>query len=63
MSKRPELYLVEGRAAPVESRLYRLRAVNARSAPIEAVWPEAGAWRDLVHRLLGNPIKGDAGCS
>ena len=62
MSKRPDLDLVEGRAAALEGGIYRLRAANARPAPIEAVWPEAGAWRDLVHRLMGNPVKGDAGC-
>lgn len=58
MSKRPDLYLVEGRAAPAESRIYRLRGANTRSAPTEPAWPEAGAWRDLIHRLLVNPVKG-----
>ena len=57
MSKRPLLYLVEGRLTRDERGIYRLREARARAAPAEALWPEAGAWRDLVHRLLRTPIK------
>ena len=57
MTKRPDLFLVEGCTAPLEGGIYRLRAVSARSAPTEAAWPEAGAWRDLIHGLLRFPAK------
>ena len=57
MSKRPLLYLVEGRLTRDQRGIYRLRESRARAAPAEALWPEAGAWRDLVHRLLRNPLK------
>jgi hypothetical protein len=57
MSKRPRLYVVEGRLARDAGGIYRLREARTRTAPAEALWPEAGAWRDLVHRLLGTPVK------
>lgn len=57
MSKRPLLYLVEGRLTRDAGGIYRLREARTRAAPAEALWPEAGAWRDLVHRLLRNPLK------
>ena len=56
MTRRPDLYLVEGCTGPAEDGIYRLRAANARSAPAEAAWPEAGAFRDLIHRLLRVPL-------
>ena len=59
MSKRPDLYLVEGCTAPLEGGIYRLRAAGARPAPTEAAWPEAGAFRDLVHGLLRIPRKAE----
>ena len=34
-----------------ESALYRLRATSPTAAPAPAEWPQAGAWRQLVHRL------------
>jgi hypothetical protein len=57
MSKRPLLYLIEGRLSRDPRGIYRLREAGTRAAPAEALWPEAGAWRDLVHRLLGTPVK------
>ena len=57
MRKRALLYLVEGRLTRDERGIYRLRESRLRTAPAEELWPEAGAWRDLVHRLLRNPIK------
>lgn len=57
MSKRPDLYLVEGRLTQEEGRLYRLRETRLRRAPAQEPCPEAGAWRELVRRLLRNPVK------
>lgn len=57
MRKRPLLYLVEGRLTRDGRGIYRLRESRLRTTPAEELWPEAGAWRDLVHRLLRNPIK------
>jgi len=57
MTKRPELHLVEGRLTQDESRIYRLRESHLRPAPAEETWPNAGAWRDLVRKLVRNPAK------
>jgi hypothetical protein len=57
MIKRPDLHLVEGRLTEDEGRLYRLREARLRAAPAEETWPEAGAWRDLVRKLVRNPVK------
>jgi hypothetical protein len=57
MSKRPPLYLVEGRLTQDEGRIYRLRESSLRHAPAEEPWPKAGAWRELVQGLLRNPVK------
>lgn len=59
MSKRPDLYLVEGRLTQDEGRIYRLRETRLHQAPAQEPWPKAGAWRDLVHRLVRNPVKGE----
>lgn len=58
MSKRPDLHLVEGNPAGDEDRTYRLRETRLQPAPTEKAWPKAGAWRELVRKLLRNPIKG-----
>ena len=57
MTKRPHLYLVAGNAAAGEGRVYRLRGTCLQAAPAQKVWPEPGAWRDLVRRLARNPVK------
>lgn len=57
MSKRPELRIIQGSKLADDSRPYRLpggRAGASATAPIE--WPRAGAWRELVRRLLRNPV-------
>ena len=57
MSKRPLLYIVEGRPTRDTGGIYRLREARLRAAPAQQLWPEAGAWRDLVHRLLRGPLR------
>ena len=59
MTKRPDLHVVEGHPAGDEDRTYRLRETSLQSAATEKTWPQAGAWRDLVHKLLRNPFKGE----
>jgi hypothetical protein len=59
MSKRPDLHLVEGDRKPQERSIYRLRETCLQSPPAEKAWPKAGAWRDLVHKLVRNPVKGE----
>ena len=55
--KRPDLHVVEGRLTQDEARIYRLREARLRAAPAQEAWPKAGAWRDLVHKLVRNPVK------
>ena len=56
MRKRPKLRVIDGRKGEDESRIYRLRAGRAgESAAREIEWPSAGAWRQLVHRLMRTP--------
>ena len=57
MIKRPELHLVEGYLTEDEGRIYRLRETRLRAAPAEETWPAAGAWRDLVQKLVRHPVK------
>jgi hypothetical protein len=57
MSKHPPLYLVEGSLAG-EDRIYRLRDSRSQQAPAQQTWPKAGTWRDLVRKLVRNPVKG-----
>ena len=58
MSKRPELYLIHGRADADERKLYRLRETRPHEAPAH-VWPPDGEWRELVRRLTKNPVKSE----
>lgn len=55
MSKRPVLHIVEG-SGTHEGGLYRLRDARAQHAPVEKPWPKSGEWRDLVRRLVRNPV-------
>jgi hypothetical protein len=60
MSKRPELRVIRGSKETEERRRYRLRSHGASGAPGPAIeWPQAGAWRDLVHRLMRTPAESD----
>ena len=57
MSKRPELRIIQGSKLRDDSRLYRLpRGRGGESATAAIEWPRAGAWRELVQRLLRNPV-------
>jgi hypothetical protein len=57
MRKRPELRIIQGSKLPDDGRLYRLpRGRGHESAAVVIEWPRAGAWRELIHRLLRNPI-------
>ena len=58
MSKPPLLHLVVGKLTQEESKVYRLRETHPQEAPEEEPWPKAGEWRDLVRRLMRNPVKG-----
>ena len=58
MSKRPELYLIHGRADAGERKVFRLRETRPHEAPAEA-WPADGEWRELVRRLMNNPVKSE----
>jgi hypothetical protein len=58
MSKRPELHVINGREAPKERKVYRLRETRPREAPAQA-WPASGEWRELVRRLAKNPVKSE----
>ena len=57
MSKRPRLYLVEGGVPQEQRRLYRLREARPQEAPPEEAWPKDGEWRQLIRRLMRNPVK------
>jgi hypothetical protein len=60
MSKRPEFRVIRGAKETEESRRYRLRSHGASGAPEAAVeWPQAGAWRELIHRLMRTPAKSE----
>ena len=60
MRKRPELRIIQGSKLPDDARLYRLpRGRDGESAVAAIEWPRAGAWRELIHRLLRNPIVSD----
>ena len=60
MRKRPELRIIQGSKPRDESRLYRLPGSRAGESAVAAIeWPRAGVWRDLVHRLLRNPVVPD----
>ena len=55
MSK-PQLRIIQGSKEP-HGRLYRLRPGHqTASATAVLEWPRAGSWRELVHRLLRNPV-------
>ena len=56
MRKPPKLRIIQGRKEPAQSRIYRLRQDASESANAGIEWPRAGAWRELVHRLLRNPV-------
>lgn len=58
MIKRPDLLLIAGGLTHEEGRIYRLRETRPREAPPEEPWPKSGEWRDLVRRLMRNPVKG-----
>ncbi|HEX5769223.1 MAG TPA: hypothetical protein VFX94_13395 [Burkholderiales bacterium] len=58
MSKRPELYLIHGRADGDERKVFRLRETRPHEAPAEN-WPADGEWRELVRRLTDNPVKSE----
>jgi hypothetical protein len=58
MTKRPELYVINGAAAPKERKVYRLRETRPHEAPAQ-VWPPDGEWRELVRRLTNNPVKSE----
>lgn len=55
MTKRPELYLIHGPESPKERKLYRLRVTRLQGAP-QPAWPPSGEWRELVRRLMRNPV-------
>jgi hypothetical protein len=60
MRKPPELRIIQGSKRPDDSRLYRLPRGRAGESAVAAIeWPRAGAWRELIHRLLRNPIVTD----
>ena len=60
MRKRPELRIIQGSKPPDDSRLYRLPGSRAGESAVAVIeWPRAGVWRDLVHRLLRNPVVPD----
>jgi hypothetical protein len=59
MSRRPPLYLIVGGLTQDERRVYRLRDTRAQIVPAQEPWPKAGAWRDLVRKLMRNPVKGE----
>ena len=56
MRKPPKLRIIQGRKGSDQSRLYRLRPDASETANARIEWPRAGAWRELVHRLLRNPV-------
>ena len=60
MRKRPPLYLVEGGLTQEHRRIYRLRETRPHAAPAEEPWPKAGEWRQLIHRLMRNPVEGSS---
>jgi hypothetical protein len=56
MSKRPELRIIQG-SRDAESGIYRLRTGSVLVVPAPVLeWPRAGAWRELIHRLLRKPV-------
>ena len=57
MIKRPPLYLIEGALTHDERRIYRLREGRAQRPLVEEQWPASGEWRDLVRRLVRNPVE------
>lgn len=59
MSKRTSLHLILGGLTGEERRIYRLREARLHHVPAQEPWPEAGAWRDLVRKLMRNPVKGE----
>ena len=59
MSKRTPLYLIVGGLTGEERRIYRLRKARAQHAPAQEPWPKAGAWRDLVRKLMRNPVRSE----
>ena len=57
MSQTPQLRIIQGSKEADERRLYRLRQGHeTESATAVLEWPRAGAWRELVHHLLRNPV-------
>ena len=56
MSKRPELYLIQGRSDAGERKVFRLRETRPHEAPADD-WPPSGEWRELVRRLTKNPVE------
>lgn len=55
MTKRPDLYVIQGSDSPKDRKLYRLRVTRPQQAAAE-VWPASGEWRELVRRLMRNPV-------
>ena len=58
MSKRPKLHVIEGLRAHGRG-IYRLRDDREQHAAVEKPWPNPGEWRDLVRRLVRNPLKAE----
>lgn len=58
MSKRPPLYLVDGGLTQEQGKIYRLREARAQQAPAQESWPKDGEWRQLIRRLMRDPLKG-----
>jgi len=57
MSKRPPLYLIAGGMTEKHRGFYRLRHGFAQNEPTQEPWPRDGEWRELIRRLLKNPVK------
>ena len=59
MSRRPKLRIIQG-SKDAESGIYRLRTASVLVVPSPVIeWPRAGAWRELIHRLLRKPVASD----
>jgi hypothetical protein len=57
MSKHPKLRIIQGTRDTADGGIYRLRPESVRQVPASALeWPRAGAWRDMIHRLMRNPV-------
>jgi hypothetical protein len=57
MSKHPKLRVIQGTRETADGGIYRLRPDSVRQVQMSALeWPRAGAWRQMIHRLMRNPV-------